>query len=170
MSIDKIFLFIALTWGLVTIFLVPPFEVMDEQRHYVRAGAIAEGVWNCTNGKLQISEKKIDLINYSEVGRIAFKPREKFDLTTITNYKEPTGSGVVSVNSGLCSTPPLGHAIAAVGLKLGDLAGNQLIGFYLGRMANLLVSVYLVYLAIKTTPVAKKMLFFVGLIPTISTV
>ena len=65
MSIDKIFLFIALTWGLVTIFLVPPFEVMDEQRHYVRAGAIAEGVWNCTNGKLQISEKKIDLINYS---------------------------------------------------------------------------------------------------------
>ncbi|OGM69194.1 hypothetical protein A3I55_00075 [Candidatus Woesebacteria bacterium RIFCSPLOWO2_02_FULL_42_10] len=163
----KVFLFTALAWGLVTIFLVPPFEVMDEQRHYVRAGAIAEGQWSCTNSKLQISEKKIDLINYSDIGRIAFNADQKFDFRKVFNYRELTTSEFVEVNSGLCYTFPLAHFVAAIGIKIGDLLNNQLVGFYLGRAVNLLVSVSLVAFSIKITPFAKKTMFFVGMIPTV---
>src|SRR3989304_4148719 len=165
LEIHKVFLFVALAWGLITVFIIPPFEVMDEQRHYIRAGAIAEGVWGCVDGKLKISEKKISLIGYSELGRIAFHKDQKFDFSRILNYREPETSGLVSVN-GLCNTFPLGHAIAAVGIKLGDTVNNQLLGFYLGRISNLLVSVLIVCLAIKTTQFAKKTVFFLGLIPT----
>ncbi|OGM22841.1 hypothetical protein A2961_01600 [Candidatus Woesebacteria bacterium RIFCSPLOWO2_01_FULL_39_21] len=165
LEIHKVFLFVALAWGLITVFIIPPFEVMDEQRHYIRAGAIAEGVWGCVDGKLKISEKKISLIGYSELGRIAFHKDQKFDFSRILNYREPETSGLVSVN-GLCNTFPLGHAIAAVGIKLGDTVNNQLLGFYLGRISNLLVSVLIVCLAIKTIPLAKKTVFFLGLIPT----
>jgi len=162
----KVYFSVALIWGLITVFLVPPFEVMDEQRHYVRAGAISEGVTNCVDGKLAISQRKLDLINYSDVARIAFKNGEKFSFSKVVNYREPKSSGSTLVYSNLCGALPLGHLVAAVGIKAGDLINNQLAGFYLGRIVNLLVSVTLVSLAIKIAPFAKKTVFFVGLVPT----
>ncbi len=40
---QKIFLFISIIWGVLTIFVIPPFQVPDEPNHFLRAYQIADG-------------------------------------------------------------------------------------------------------------------------------
>ncbi len=60
---------------------------------------------------------------------------------------------------------PVMYLSSALGYKFGCITNNYQISFYSGRFFNLLVWIFLIFLAIKITPVFKWQFFFVALLP-----
>jgi len=154
-------------WGVIMAVAIPPFQVMDEQRHYVRAGAMAEGNWHCDEGRVEISKRKLGLIEYSEMERITFRRNEKWDWRKTWTYSEPDdGSEKQKVWSNACLLPGIGYGMAAIGIWVGDRTGNQMAGLMLGRIANLTMAVGLIGAAIRLARINREVIAWIMMLPT----
>ena len=155
------FLGISLVFGFAMVFITPPFQVPDEPQHLYRSYQIAD---------LNIL-KYSDSIPRSLVQLAAICDRMKFMAHEKTSKKEILELSKIKLNPTLKSSmespnytvPYLPQALGIVTGKL--FHSSPLSFFYLGRIFNLLVSVVLLFMAIRTTPVLKWLFFALSILP-----
>ena len=137
-----IFVIISLFIGSLLVFIVPPEEIPDENRHVFRACETAAGIF--------YNKKPAEETKYEQ----AISP---VLLTKKLPYKFHNASGYSSIM----------YLGSALGVKLGyHLTHNAKIMFYSGRLFNLFLYTLLIFLAIRITPVFKYPFMFCALLPT----
>jgi uncharacterized membrane protein len=155
------FLGISLVFGFLMVVVTPPFQVPDEPQHLYRSYQIAE---------LNIF-KYHDSIPSSLVQLASICNRMKFMAHEKTSKKEILALANIKLNPEKLTTAESPNYIMpylpqAFGIFIGKLFHlKPLWLFYLGRVFNLLVSVILIFIAIKTTPVLKWLFFMLSIMP-----
>ena len=151
--------------------LTPPFMVPDEQTHLFRAYQIAEGdlIADNNNGRAGgVLPRSIGSAD-SAFWQLRFDSDRKLDPKTILDaLHEPLESGdrkFIDFNNTAVFSPllylPQALAIAvAIPLELSPIGM-----MYLGRLANLLFVVVLIFLAIRVAPVFKRVILLIALMP-----
>ena len=147
-----IFLLLSLIFGIVFIFVKPVFEGWDESAHYYKAAQLA---------KLNITPQKFN----NQVGYF-FSPAEVLSVDQSSGRAiDENGNIFISLaNTGVY--PPVSYIPAAVTiwaanlLKLSPLKIVPVI-----RLINLFAWIFIIYTAISITPVYKKTMLIVALMP-----
>lgn len=155
------FLGVSLVFGLLMVVVTPPFQVPDEPSHLYRSYQISE--FNIFKYKDDVPQSLIQLASISN--RMKFMAHEK------TSKKEILALANIKLNPGNRATAESPNYIMpylpqAFGIFIGKLFHLEPLWlFYLGRLFNLLVSVVLLFIAIKTTPVLKWLFFLLSIMP-----
>ncbi len=155
------FLGISLTFGMLMLVITPPFLVPDEPAHFFRSYQIAE--FNFFNSNSHIPKSLVELSSICD--RMKFNTHEKTtreEILALANIKL-NPSVRVHVDAPTYTIPYLPQALGIFAGKIFQL--NPFWLFYLGRLFNLIVSLFLVFLAIRTTPVLKWLFFLLGIMP-----
>lgn len=135
---EFIFIIFAFIFGVIFMFLTPPYKVPDESSHLLRACEVADGIfYNKTPAQ------NVDCDKYIQKQFSLIRPAEVYQ---VTGY------------------PPVLYAFSALGLNAGKLWGGAVM-FYLGRIFNLLMWIALIAVAIRITPVFKYQFLFAALLP-----
>jgi uncharacterized membrane protein len=161
------YLVIALTWGLAMALITPPFQVPDEAAHYYRA-------WSVANAELVAQSRMV--VSLPE--NVASLPDRLGSLIvdwSSNHYSVKAAAGLLwepisGHERGQVTTAagygPIGYLPQALGIDIARLLGHSpLLGFYLGRLSNLLVSSLLVFFAIRIVPFGKPLVALSALLP-----
>jgi len=155
------FLVYSMIFGLIFLLITPPFMVPDEPAHFYRAYQISE--FNIYKLKDDFPKSLVDLGAICD--RMQFSTHEK------TSRKEILSLGSIQADPAVRTskvTPDytLPYLPQAVGIAVGKISGlTPLWLFYFGRLVNLLISIALLFLAIRITPVFKWVFFLLGVMP-----
>lgn len=165
---ENIYLVLAVSCGLVLAVITPPFAgVPDEGAHYWKSWSVALGQFSCSDGN-QIPKSAYELpsVNFPPAVKIpGVGTRYVFHDTVERLFDKDTGA-LTKGGTAVCGTFPAGFLPQAIGLRVGRWLHLSALGdFYLARICNMLVSVFLVYLAIRIIPFGKIVLLFIGLLP-----
>jgi hypothetical protein len=170
--LEYVFLVIALAWGVVQVFLVPPLQVPDEGDHWFRAWALADGqLFADRQGMVTLPASFARLSDlYTRAAGTHRMPISWVGQAGFTSYEDifngPGPSGTVKIVSLVPSYSPVGYLPQAVGIDLGRLMGAPpLTSFYLARLANLFAAIALLFFAIRLAPFGKQLFLFIALLP-----
>lgn len=171
---ETAFLIIGLIYGLCFLIVTPALQVPDEYEHFYRALYVSEGhtlpekVGNMSGVYIPESVH-LTASGISEEWFTFIKDREdKINLSSLLNIKFNSQNRVFEDISRIAviTYSPVPYIIPAFAITPGKLLNlSPLILIYIGRLANLLVWVFLTYLAIRIIPVHKWVLFMIALIP-----
>ena len=169
---EKLFVCTVLVLGLAYVFVIPMYRGHDEHAHFFKAYEISTGVFNTPI----INEHSITTIPsaFFDVLHEDYNTEERY--INATYYDDVIRSAGVEVDEENTITvggeymavySPLPYIPQALTIRIMSLfTDNLLIIFYMTRIVNLLVSVFLLYLAIKIIPFGKNIIFFIAIIPT----
>ena len=169
---EKLFVCTVLVLGLAYVFVIPMYRGHDEHAHFFKAYEISTGVFNTPI----INEHSITTIPsaFFDVLHEDYNTGERY--INATYYDDVIRSAGVEVDEENTITvggeymavySPLPYIPQALTIRIMSLfTDNLLIIFYMTRIVNLLVSVFLLYLAIKIIPFGKNIIFFIAIIPT----
>ncbi|HNY03136.1 MAG TPA: DUF2142 domain-containing protein, partial [Bacteroidales bacterium] len=158
---ERAFLAFAVPFGLLFLVLTPPFMVPDEPVHFYRAYQVSEFNFYKLHNDFPSSLVELGAI----CNRMQFSTHEK------TTRREILSLGDIRLNPGKRTslTVPdytFPYLPQAAGIALGRMAGlTPLWMFYLGRFFNLALSLFLLFLAIRTTPSFRWIFFMLAVMP-----
>jgi len=158
---EKIYVVLALVFGLLLVFITPPLQVPDEDQHIYRSYQLAE--FNIFQFDPTVPASLVKLSD--TFGRMNFNTFEKTSIDEILSQKK------VELNPQNRLQPVVPRYISpylpqALGMFIGKtLELSPVILLYMGRVFNLLFSVLLIYFAIRTAPFFKWIFFLLGLMP-----
>ncbi|GEJ56374.1 DUF2142 domain-containing protein [Anaeromyxobacter diazotrophicus] len=179
---DKLFLYLALCFGIVFAFVVPPIQFADEDSHYKKAYAVSTGdvlphaVVDASGAHFgnRLPRSVLEFVDQHRymIGR----PEAKYRYSDLyLRTAAPAGHGDRAFNShSAAALDPLVYLPSALGM----LAGRLLYGavgasalytpaanLYFGRLFNLFFFVACVTAAIRLTPIAKTAFAVAALLP-----
>ena len=168
------FAIIASIFGLVFIFVIPPFQNSDEPVHFYRAyqisdgGLISEKMGESAGGFLPASIE--DIVHINQLGRygeqIPFHENERYRLGNIKDsikvrLDKDNEKQILFPSSAIYT--PVPYAPHSIGILIANLfSAPPIIAFYLGRLFGLVFFIVSAFYIIKTTPRYKWA--FVGLL------
>lgn len=165
---ENVYLVLALGFGTIMALLNPPFDgVPDEHAHYWKSWAIAMGNIRCRPGdKIPQSAYDLPVLDFPVRVVVPGVGRRIVFHETLDKLFAPDAEGLVGGVKALCNTNPVGYLPQVSGLLAGRLLHlNALGSFFLARIFNLAVSVFLIYLAIRIVPFGKIVFLLIGLLP-----
>lgn len=168
---ETYFLVLALVFGLLFLVYTPPYQVPDEPSHFFKAYAIGEGhiLPEIEDGHPVIRIPQNMLLSVLWYSWMPLNPDSKhFYGSTLTNLRAPLDPDITLIVADTPTVfyPPIAYIAPGMTMGLAKLfEASPLLLMYLGRLANLLVWIFLVYLAIKNIPVHKWVLFLLALMP-----
>jgi len=167
MSLELLYAFIAFIWGIILVFLIPPFQTPDEPAHYYRAVGISNGHYICKEGnRLEIPLENSYFVNAMDTYTILSYPDRKFSIENIKKYQDSGNKESKLVHMPLCYSLSIPHHIIAVPLKLGTFINfNLLQSFYLARLTNLIMAIIVTTIAMHIIPFGKRIIFTLGILP-----
>jgi uncharacterized membrane protein len=158
---EWVFLAIALPVSTVFTFITPPLQVPDEGSHFLRAYELAEFKLVNKNKTSPESIMKLD----SAFGHLHFLAGEK---TSIDEIKKHLGDKLEPGKRAHSSPPAytIPYIPPAIGILIGKtMDSSPLTIMYLGRIFNLLISILLIFFAIRITPQFKWIFFLLAMMP-----
>jgi uncharacterized membrane protein len=172
--IEKCYLFFALLFGLVFLFLTPPFQVADEPAHFYRAFQVSETGWVARKSETGtvggMLPRTLSETVTKTMGKIAFRPDQTIRLSTIVaQLKRPLDAAdrvvIYFPNTALYS--PVSYLPQALGIRLMRFfpSVSPLMLLYAARICNLVACISLCYWAIKITSIGKWAFFLLALAP-----
>ena len=158
---EKIYVVLALIFGLSLVFINPPLQVPDEQDHLNRAYQIAE--FNIFQFDSTVPASLIKL--FDTFGRLNFNSLEKTNINEILSQRDVELNP--QVRSALLARPFIfPYFPQASAMFIGKMFNcSPVILLYMGRIFNLLCSIAIIFLAIRTAPFFKWIFFLLGLMP-----
>lgn len=176
-KIENNFLLVALLFGLISILLIPPFQSPDESSHYQRAYSVSKGqlYYSVVDNKkgLYIED---ELTNYiSSFDRFNGNVNEKFTYGEMYFNQEmsklPTSISHKSFST--VGTSFFAYISSSLGILISKVfrvgvfhqSTTYIYSLYFARLFDLFLYIGLMYCAIKKTPILKKSLFTVGVLP-----
>jgi uncharacterized membrane protein len=172
--LDRAFVFLALIFGNVLVFVNPPFQAADEAQHFFRA-------WQITQGEFVAREKTADgeyggylptslegmwerfkpMAMHPEIGTSA-----KFVADAVRIRLGGDDRSLIAFGN-TAHYCPLGYLPQCLGIGLGRIVSDRpAVSFYLGREGNLIAFIFLGYLALRWGPVIGRPVFLLLLMPT----
>ncbi|MCG6552070.1 MAG: DUF2142 domain-containing protein [Candidatus Magnetominusculus sp. LBB02] len=169
---ERVFLCLAIVFGVLFIAAVPPFEAPDETNHFYRSYQLSEGTvlaqrrGGDVGGMLPESLiKTAQLVSKDIPGH----PENKQQISEIIEaFKTPIdGHRRVFINFHYTVLySPVPFVPQAVAIYAGRHMGLTVLGLvYVGRAANLFVWIALMYLSVRTVPAYKWLFVFLALMP-----
>jgi uncharacterized membrane protein len=158
---EWVFLIIAIPVSTVFALITPPLQVPDEGSHFYRTYEIAEFNFLKQEHSTPVSILKLD----SVFGRLHFMSGQKTSMAEISNHfgtkLEPRKRAATS--------PPnftLPYLPQALGVFIGKIfSSSPLTLMYLGRIFNLLISILVMFFAIRIIPQFKWIFLLLALMP-----
>lgn len=168
---EKIFLLIALIYGLSFLVINPPFQVYDEREHFYRSFTISDGQLMPSNFEgrsgIIISDNVQEMANHFVW--LSRHPESRLSVEDIKNNMSITFKGERSfaiIGSAVATYSPLPYLASSFGMFVGKcFSSSVLVLLYLGRFMNLILWCFLIYLSIKITPVNKWVFLLLALMP-----
>ena len=164
-KIHKFFLYIAIPIFLLYLVFIPLTTSHDEFYQWIRSYEVSEGIMlprRVSNSQYLVSMLPKN-INFNLSVNADFKYKdllEKKDYNIRTSGQKLISSGSMGVYS------PIQFLPQALGISFARIfTGNVLIIAYFGRLFNMIVCITLLYLAIKITPIGKKIFLLLSLNP-----
>jgi len=162
---EYIFLVVALVWGFLQVFLIPPFQVPDEHAHFYRSWGLADFQLTCDKeSEVKIPANAVALAQKLHIHRIG---DGLFSFSEMKNLKkEEISSEKQEIFTQFCSYNPIGYLPQAGGIlsaKILNLSPIQ--AFHLGRIFNLLAAILLIFYAIRIAPFGKTIFLLTALLP-----
>jgi uncharacterized membrane protein/cytochrome c-type biogenesis protein CcmH/NrfG len=167
---EGVFLALAVVFGSACLLLTPPCQVPDEAFHFDRAFQLSEGRVIPLKQGNQTGDYLPDSVAHL---RQAFERLEKHpeQKTSAAEIHAALGLSIEGdrvfanfPNTGVY--PPLAYLPQALGIALARLfSSSVLVCFYAGRVANLLATAVLFFLAIRSAPVGKWAFVVLALTP-----
>lgn len=171
---QTVFLIIGLLYGVVFLLITPPFQVGDEGEHFDKSLYLSEG---------QVIPEKLDNYSGYYVPESAYNLKLKFyiaikdkrekqkidDIISLLN--QPLNGNSKVFTSTISATAiityfPIPYLASAFVITIGKILNlSPLLLMYLGRLANLFVWLFFIYLAIRIIPVHKWVLLTLSLMP-----
>ncbi|MEL7671597.1 DUF2142 domain-containing protein [Methanobacterium sp.] len=168
------FLIIGLIYGLGFLIATPAFQVPDEYEHFYRSLYVSEGhivpekLGNLSGVYVPESVKfTSDTVNQEWYTFLQDRDN-KTNLAPLLHLPFNSKNMVFEDISRIAviTYSPVPYLVSAFAIDLGKLFNlAPLVLMYIGRLANLLVWIFLTYLAIKITPVHKWVFFMLALLP-----
>lgn len=158
MELHKVALVIILIFGLLMVFMTPPFSFLDESAHFTRAELISEG-----SLYPEITDDGIHVDDYY------FKFQQSFNGVTIltpgNNYNDP-----ISDHKGYwewtTESPFYSYLFSALGILIAKLLNlTSIWALYMSRIANLIFYGVVAYFMIKSIPKFKLPLLVISTMP-----
>ncbi len=168
---ENIFILFALIFGILLVFLIPPFQVADEPNHFFRSYQISTLQFighkrkDMSGGYIPISIKEFQKPYLNLIKNTENKISPNFtlkQLKTNTDYKKLEFTdfrNTVLYFSAAYTPQAIGIAISRY------LNAMPIFIFYTGRILNLLYFIILTYIAIKKIPIFKWALTLLALMP-----
>ncbi|HMK54812.1 MAG TPA: DUF2142 domain-containing protein, partial [Methanobacteriaceae archaeon] len=168
--VHNLFLIFGLIFGLLFLFLTPPFQVPDEEAHLYKSFHLSQGKIKADYSNIEPGIYIPNSLNQTTGAFVYlhYHAERKLQLSSVWQLLNGgvKGPPVFKDHIGTLSYPPFPYLVSALTIKIGDLTGaSPLIWMYLGRIANLLVWLFLVYWAIRITPVHKWVFMALALMP-----
>lgn len=151
----------ASVFGLIFLFITPPFQTPDEPAHFYRAYEISELNLARIPDEVPVAVKQ----TATACERMKFKSWEKFSPKEMTALKSirldsHQRAYVESVDYTIPYLPQ------ALGIAIGRLFSNVPVNYlYWARFFNLITAIFLIFLAIRITPVQKWIFGLLGVMP-----
>lgn len=163
------YLILAFLFGLAFVCVTPPNATPDEMAHQVKIVRVAQGNFFGVNNTLKMP----DIHSWYaplDNSRMLNPPYNISDgeIKTITHRKMMCTPVMTKVNNGVSSYSPLPYLLSALNYKIScslDLSFGTYL--YSSRIVSLIVSVMLVFFAIKITPDLRFVFFTVSMLPTV---
>jgi uncharacterized membrane protein len=168
-----VFIVLGLIYGIAFLVLIPPFQVPDEYEHYYKS-------WDLSNGNL-IPEKignkagvsvpesvKIMTDNVYQKWKYFILNNQTMDMKYLLNLPLQSRNNVfVDISKyAVVTYSPLPYLASALSITIGKVFDlSPLILMYLGRFGNLLLWLFIIFLAIRITPVFKWGFLAIALMP-----
>jgi len=183
----RLFLLIGGFFGLVMLVLTPPFQVPDEHDHFFRAVMISSGQFVAESypfseelkkkvppkylkGKGGLVPVSFPYTTRNVNHKLPFHPENKQQLSDLkkmlTLPLHMKGQPEVFINTSAGDYAPILYLPATLVISIGKFLNlSPLWLMYLGRMANLMVFLSLIYWALKIIPTGKPVVFLLTLMP-----
>ncbi len=174
---ENIFLYLGLFFGLIFIFIIPPFQNCDESNHFFRSYQISGGVFKGTKAE-NISGGFIptdlvamaDSLEQQSPGTfIAMHPERKIDISRIARYRQKKCDenklALTDFRNTVLLTPFV-YLPQSTGIGIARLLRLPMLWmFYIGRLFNLLAYISLIYFSIRKIPIFKWGMILFALVP-----
>ncbi len=164
------FVWIGTIWGSLFLFVTPPFQVPDENRHFYRAYQVSEGALIGTKqndaGGGDLPESVIYTAEYTSYLRFHWERKYRFrDTLILLGFPlQPQDRMFASFVSVIYSPIPyIPQALAILPARLLEL--SPILMMYFGRIFNFTAWLALVYLAIRITPMYRWLFALLALMP-----
>ena len=158
---EWIYVAIALPFSIAFSFITPPTQVPDEGSHFARAFELSEFQFFNTNKTIPASLEKLD-------SSFAFYHENADDKITVEQIMSHSGVKLEPGKRVPANAPDytLPYLPQALGIFIGKIfASSPLALMYYGRLFNLLVSITLIFFAIRIIPSFKWIFLLVALMP-----
>lgn len=172
---ENLFLLIFLTFGMAFILITPPGQNPDELTHVQRAWQLA-GLDVLSDGNDQTLEN--DIGGYLPSGLLSYFIDNGYFYSTDQSHKfgglsysidkqhVPKTKYVFQDFKGAALYSPVGYIPYVPIVWIGEVFNTPIsITFYLMRMAALILAAFVMFVAIKVTPIGKWIFFVIGLLP-----
>ena len=166
-SINKTFLIVTIMLGIFYVFAIPIYRGHDEHAHFYRAYEISQGIFNTKiedeESVTTIPEAFEETTPEGEACNITYY-RNVIDFLGVDINEDETMTVNASYMAVYSPIPYIPQALT-IGI-LNIFTDNVAVIFYGARIVNLLVSVFLLYFAMKLIPFGKKLIFLITILPT----
>jgi uncharacterized membrane protein len=156
-----VYAFLGASFGLAMLIITPPLQVPDEFAHFKRSYALSEGKLCTGSSDLPKSLEYVDTV----FSRLCFTPEERTSKKEILNaFNIPLNASIRNPQAATEYTLP--YIPQALGMAFGQIfSSSPLMLMYLGRLFNMLLAVFLFYMAIRITPLMKWVFFLLAVMP-----
>jgi len=165
---DRLFLLIAVSFGLLFAFLTRPFGGGDEHFHYQRTAEIA--YLHVLDKQSELPRGIVLFLQSGKVHYLGVRPRQG----TAADYPDPASITLDAAHSGTVNAHiftvhnPIDYVPQAVAFRLAAIAGVRPLGLlYIARVAGLAAAIWLTWLAIRIMPTHRYLLAGCALLPTV---
>lgn len=161
------YLVIAISFGLILIFLLPFGYGYDENAHFIKAYQTAAFDFTSTEENLEWPEQYLDLVDINQAYRYQSDNYQEF-IDFLTSSSTQMGFSEGKIQSTASSYLPVIYIFYAVGINIAKLFHPSLMSiFYTGKIFSFICITILSSLVIKNTKKGKIILFFVCLLPQV---
>lgn len=169
---ERYFVILCLIFGCLFVFLTPPLQASDEVTHFLKSYSLSrlQFVQRVEDGTV-VDTLDSEAIAFSQAfGGLQYNSNAKISLSAINQWgsvyttdsaESSQTTTYITVNSYIIYYIP-----QALGMAFARLLHMSILWtLFMGRLFNLLFYVFVMYHAIKTTPVAKTLFFLLALTP-----
>lgn len=166
-KIENMWLIFGILYIIPALFLNPPYEVPDEPIHFYNAYRLTQFekdknfYENLTNHYMELPEN-IDCITY-----VGIQKKDKLsDRNEVKECFKSSDKNIVEKIGYSFSPSKIAFLASAIGIKVADIFTNSPgIIFYMGRLFNALLSLFIIYKAIKIAPKHKELILLIATLP-----
>jgi len=167
LRVDSVYLALALFFGVLSVFLVPPFQTPDENSHFYRMWSFAKGqIVVADDSTVVLPQSIVELPKALGSGMIDWTQSWYSVRNTAQYLTRPIDGPPTRVFNSAGGYGPIGYLPGIAAAQATRVAGRSpLASLYLGRILNLLTAVLMTYFAIRVAPFGKGLFALVGLFP-----